>query len=149
MQANEFTSDPVNSPSHYMKAAITIEPIELTARLDSCLGQALQYVFRAPYKGNEIEDLRKAIFYLEKEIDLFDGDPYANVKIPGPAIPYISVFRRYSSGLAFYVLGTLFTFGYGGMLTDVDRDALNKAIAIIDKRINELTEGKSDAMEVA
>lgn len=35
-------SDPVNHPSHYLKAAITVEPIELTARLDPCLGQALQ-----------------------------------------------------------------------------------------------------------
>lgn len=145
----KISNDPVNSPSHYLKAAITIEPIELTARLDSCLGQALQYVFRAPYKGNELEDLRKAIFYLEKEIELFDGDPYAKVKASQAAIPYITVFRRYSSGLALYVIGTLFVPGFGGTIMDVDRDALNDAIALISRRINELTGEKSDDVEVA
>lgn len=39
---NTESNDPVNNPSHYLKAAITVEPIELTARLDPCLGQALQ-----------------------------------------------------------------------------------------------------------
>lgn len=29
---NNQSNDPVNHPSHYLKAAITIEPIELTAR---------------------------------------------------------------------------------------------------------------------
>ena len=63
---DEKLNDPVNHPSHYLKAAITIEPIELTARLDACLGQAVNYIVRAPYKGNEIEDLYKAAFYLRK-----------------------------------------------------------------------------------
>ena len=133
------SDDPVRNPSHYLKAAITIEPIELTARLDSCLGQALQYVFRAPYKGNELEDLRKAIFYLEKEIELFDGNPYAKVKVPEAAIPYITVFRRHSSGLAFNVIGALFISGHGGTLMDIDRDVLDGAITLINGRIDELT----------
>lgn len=58
--------DNVNKPAHYMQAAITVEPIELTARLDACLGQAVNYIVRAPYKGNKVEDLQKAIFYLCK-----------------------------------------------------------------------------------
>ena len=58
--------DNVNNPSHYLQAAITVEPIELTARLDACLGQAVNYIVRAPYKGNQVEDLQKAIFYLRK-----------------------------------------------------------------------------------
>lgn len=58
--------DNVNKPAHYMQASITVEPIELTARLDACLGQAVNYIVRAPYKGNKVEDLQKAIFYLRK-----------------------------------------------------------------------------------
>lgn len=65
--------DPVNNPSHYLKAAVLIQPIELTARLNSCLGQALNYIFRAPYKNNEEEDLKKAIFYFEKYKELIEG----------------------------------------------------------------------------
>ena len=58
--------DNVNRPAHYLKAAITIEPIDLTSRLDACLGQAVNYIVRAPYKDNQVEDLQKAIFYLCK-----------------------------------------------------------------------------------
>ena len=63
-------NDPVNHPSHYLAAAITVEPIELTARLDACIGQAVNYIVRAPYKDNTIEDLQKAIFYLRKHQSL-------------------------------------------------------------------------------
>lgn len=63
---SEQKNDPVNHPGHYLAAAITVEPIELTARLDACIGQAVNYIVRAPYKDNSIEDLQKAIFYLRK-----------------------------------------------------------------------------------
>ena len=45
---------------------------ECTARLDACLGQAVNYIVRAPYKGNQVEDLKKAIFYLNKFESLHD-----------------------------------------------------------------------------
>lgn len=64
----EKDSDPVNHPSHYLKCAVTVEPIELTSRLDACLGQAINYVLRAPYKGSQKEDLKKALFYLNREL---------------------------------------------------------------------------------
>lgn len=63
---NNQLNDPVNHPSHYLKAAIVVEPIELTARLNACLGQAVNYIVRAPYKDHFVEDLRKAVFYLKK-----------------------------------------------------------------------------------
>ena len=61
-------SDPVNHPDHYLKAAITIEPIELTSRVNSCLGQAINYVMRRQHKHpeKEIEELEKAKFYFNK-----------------------------------------------------------------------------------
>ena len=62
--------DPVNNPSHYIKSSVLIQPIELTARLNSCLGQALNYIFRAPYKNNKEEDIQKAIFYFNKYKDV-------------------------------------------------------------------------------
>ena len=58
----------VNHPSHYVKCAVMLEPIELTSRLDACLGQAINYVLRAPYKGSQKEDLKKAVFYLNREL---------------------------------------------------------------------------------
>lgn len=66
-------SDNVNHPEHYKVSTVTvsIEPIEISARISSCLGQAFQYIVRSPYKGHTTEDLRKAIFYLNKWLDLY------------------------------------------------------------------------------
>lgn len=82
-------SDNVNHPSHYLKAAVTIEPIELTSRMTSCIGQALQYIFRAPYKGDQIEDLKKAVFYLKKQLNVGGYDT-----VYTEAFPYIAIFTE-------------------------------------------------------
>ena len=60
--------DPVNHPEHYGKASITInlEPIQLCECYDFCLGNAIKYILRAPYKGNEKQDLEKAKWYLDR-----------------------------------------------------------------------------------
>lgn len=57
----------VNHPQHYTKG---IEPIDFIEswNLGFSLGNAVKYICRAPYKGREIEDLRKAQWYLEREI---------------------------------------------------------------------------------
>lgn len=63
---NRVASDPVNSPSHYMQ--YPIEVIEITERLNFLLGNVIKYVLRADYKGKPLEDLKKAEFYLKREI---------------------------------------------------------------------------------
>ena len=62
--------DQVNHPEHYVKASITInlEPIQLCECYDFCLGNAIKYILRAPYKGNTLQDLKKARWYLERVI---------------------------------------------------------------------------------
>ena len=48
------------------------EPIEIIEKwgLDFNLGNALKYIARCNYKGEKISDLKKAIWYLEREITL-------------------------------------------------------------------------------
>lgn len=60
--------DPVNHPEHYQKAsiAVIIEPIQLAEMYDFCIGNAIKYILRAPYKGNEKQDLEKAKWYLDR-----------------------------------------------------------------------------------
>jgi hypothetical protein len=58
--------DSVNSPAHYR--AYPVEVIELTEHLNFCLGNVVKYVLRCDHKGNALEDLRKARWYLEREI---------------------------------------------------------------------------------
>lgn len=60
------TSDPVASPDHY--TWLPVEAIEITERFNFCMGNALKYVMRADHKGKPVEDIRKAIWYLEREL---------------------------------------------------------------------------------
>ena len=80
MPINENTnvSDTISNPSHYEKASVTIQiqPIDLVRHLSFCLGNVLKYLFRAPYKGSEIQDLKKAhqylLWYIEDGQYLYD-----------------------------------------------------------------------------
>jgi hypothetical protein len=62
------TQDSVNSPLHYKVGGIeTIDYIEAKA-LNYNLGNVVKYVSRSDYKGNKVEDLKKARWYLCREI---------------------------------------------------------------------------------
>lgn len=67
------TYDPVNRPAHYTSHPSGIETIRLTEHMGFCLGNVIKYVMRAPYKGSQLEDLKKAIWYIEREIAKLDG----------------------------------------------------------------------------
>ena len=62
-------ADNVNHPAHYT-AYQGIEVIQLTEQMNFCRGNAVKYIARAGLKDpdKEVEDLRKAIWYLEREI---------------------------------------------------------------------------------
>jgi succinate dehydrogenase/fumarate reductase flavoprotein subunit len=60
--------DPVNHPAHYTAGGIeTIDFIE-AKRLGYNLGNVVKYITRSGLKGNQLEDLRKAQWYLSREI---------------------------------------------------------------------------------
>lgn len=60
--------DSVNHPPHYTSHESGIECIEITEHMGFCLGNAIKYIWRADLKGNSIQDLEKAVFYLNREI---------------------------------------------------------------------------------
>lgn len=60
----------VNHPKHYNNHPSGIEAIVLVEHMDFCLGSAFKYLFRCTEKGNTLEDLKKALFYLERERSL-------------------------------------------------------------------------------
>lgn len=65
----EPASDPVNHPAHYKVGGIeTIDFIE-AKKLGYNLGNVVKYLTRADHKGNKLEDLRKAQWYLTREIN--------------------------------------------------------------------------------
>lgn len=63
-----MSDDAVNHPPHYNSHPSGVETIVLTEHMNFCLGNVLKYTLRAPYKGNELQDLRKARWYLDREI---------------------------------------------------------------------------------
>ena len=60
--------DPVNHPSHYTAPPSGIECITVTRHMGFNLGNAVKYVWRADLKGNDVQDLEKAVWYLNDEI---------------------------------------------------------------------------------
>ena len=61
-------ADPVNHPEHYKVGGIeTIDFIE-GKNLGYNLGNAVKYISRADHKGNRLQDLQKAQWYLNREI---------------------------------------------------------------------------------
>jgi hypothetical protein len=60
--------DMVSAPPHYTR--LSPQPMEVIRdwALNFPRGSAVKYIARAPFKGNEIEDLNKAINFLKWEV---------------------------------------------------------------------------------
>ena len=71
-----MTNDAVNHPSHYTSHPSGVECIQVTEHLNFCIGNAIKYLWRAGLKdGNsDIQDLKKAVWYIEREIARLGGD---------------------------------------------------------------------------
>ena len=74
--------DKVNHPSHYtwLKDLCGIEAIDITRHMDFNLGNSIKYILRSGHKKEEgytdkqktIEDLKKAVWYLNDEISTLE-----------------------------------------------------------------------------
>ena len=62
-------NDPVNHPEHYTSHPSGVEVIQITEHMNFCLGNAIKYILRADLKGNREQDLKKAMWYLQRELD--------------------------------------------------------------------------------
>jgi len=63
-----MSHDPVNHPKHYTEHPSGIECITITRHMGFNLGNAMKYIWRASFK-NGIEDLQKAAWYINDEIE--------------------------------------------------------------------------------
>jgi len=61
----------VNHPLHYGGEENPHEPIKVIEayNLNFCIGNVIKYVLRAGKKGSKIQDLKKARWYLDREIE--------------------------------------------------------------------------------
>ena len=65
--------DPVNHPQHYTEHPSGVECIQITEHMSFCLGNAVKYIWRADLKHDAIEDLKKARWYIDREIQRREG----------------------------------------------------------------------------
>lgn len=70
-----ITVDQVNHPSHYTSDPSGVECIQITRHRNFNIGNAFKYLWRAGLKDDkkQIEDLQKAIFYIQDEINRLEG----------------------------------------------------------------------------
>lgn len=58
----------IDHPQHYTTHPSGIEPIAICEHMGFCLGNAIKYIMRAGRKDDAVQDLQKAIWYIQREI---------------------------------------------------------------------------------
>jgi hypothetical protein len=69
LQPTEQQPDMVNHPKHYNVDGYEVIDIIDAFKLNFNMGNALKYLLRADRKGNKEQDINKAIWYLQREIN--------------------------------------------------------------------------------
>jgi hypothetical protein len=66
----------VNHPPHYTSHPSSVECIQITEHFNFCIGNAIKYLWRAGLKGEALEDLRKAAWYINREISRLEQNEH-------------------------------------------------------------------------
>jgi hypothetical protein len=69
LDRKHILNDNVNHPKHYTEHPSGIECIQITEFMGFNLGNAIKYIWRADLKHDAVEDMKKAIWYIQREID--------------------------------------------------------------------------------
>lgn len=64
--------DAIN-PTHYQGFSNGAQPVDIAEHLSFNLGNSLKYISRAGRKGDAVEDLKKARWYIDREITRLGG----------------------------------------------------------------------------
>jgi hypothetical protein len=62
-------TDNVNKPPHYRSNPSGVECIQVTEHMGFNLGNAVKYIWRCDLKLDAVEDLKKAAWYIQREIE--------------------------------------------------------------------------------
>jgi hypothetical protein len=79
----QFTKDTVNHPSHYTDGKIEVIEFIEDKNLNFHRGNAVKYIARAGKKNpaKEVEDLQKAVWYINREIQRLKGAKQYGVEV--------------------------------------------------------------------
>ena len=68
LQRGAAMKDNINNPGHYTGHPSGVECITITEHMGFNLGNAIKYIWRADQKTDALEDLKKAAWYIQREI---------------------------------------------------------------------------------
>ena len=93
-------SDPVNHPSHYMLGGIeTIDYMKAKSTPEEFKGHlrltAIKYLSRTGYKGDALEDLKKAQWYLNRLIKECEADPTVKQGVTGKRYEAVNLGKEF------------------------------------------------------
>ena len=63
------TIDAIHHPKHYTSDDCGVEAIEVTSLLPACISNAVKYVWRCGKKDEDLQELKKALWYINYSID--------------------------------------------------------------------------------
>lgn len=66
---DKLPHDSVNHPGHYNSNPSGVECITVVEHMSFNIGNAVKYLWRAGEKGDALEDLRKAAWYVNREVE--------------------------------------------------------------------------------
>ena len=146
----EQNTDLVNHPPHYTSHPSKIEAIEISELLPFCLGNAWKYVFRAGHKWDDVEDLRKAGWYLQRAYGMPDW--LFNCQAPSPSLTVAisrDVDRVCSHEPDSNKRRILRMIGHAAIQNDkvVFQERLQQADTVLQEMINGLEQSSKDGAE--
>ena len=136
--------DNINHPKHYEDAGYLVQPIDVCQELPFCLGNAVKYLCRAGNKAGcpELEDLKKAQWYLTRQLALLDNDSTAAVLSARGACAAHFLEEKHGGPLR-WLFGTGI-YGVAGSGFVVLRTDVVSCLAAVSTAIYQLVEQKED-----
>lgn len=103
----------INHPQHYTMGKYEVIDVIEDWKLPYHLGNVIKYVARSPYKGRQLDDLKKARWYLDRYIQLLE--PAVTFSQGGELLPTTDCIisnndywrDEYDKGLISYLAGTV------------------------------------------
>ena len=134
----------VNNPDHYRKIGLNTECIDIAEHCNFNIGNAIKYLWRAGHKADELTDLKKCRWYIEREIVRYDRNPFLSIYMKMANSVRVNPIERSSRGLQEVMekfdpdRAQCFLGLYRYMFTQENRRPLSDSLEFINDAINRI-----------
>ena len=128
-------ADNINHPPHYNSHPSGVECIQVTELMGYNLGNAIKYLWRAPYKG-KLDDIKKAHWYTKRELARRESARFVQCPFIRPEIiTPSSIAKHFTRNIACAFLAI---WAVEFDFIDDDMDMLARALAYLDIEIADI-----------